>query len=118
MLSFRLLLVFTFLVACHRPKEVRGLYLSQDGAGVFFPCDDSTMVIHVPDSGLSTSYHNLAGSTTQPLFVRLRGVQRDSGSIYGGKHFLEVREVIEIRARTTGECPGVAQTSPSLQPGS
>ena len=117
MLSYRVLLLFIILAACHRPKEFRGLYLSQDGAGVLFPCDDSTMVIQVQDSALSASYRNLSSSTSQPLFVRVRGVQRDSGSIYGGKHFLEVHQVIETRARASGECPGIAQANPSLQPG-
>jgi hypothetical protein len=92
--------------------------MSQNGAGVFFPCDDSTMVIHVRDSALSTGYHELAGSTNQPVLVPLRGVRRDSGSNYGGRQFLDVREVIEIRVRGAGECPGIAPPSESLQTGS
>jgi len=28
------------VVACHRPTEVRGIYVSQNGVGTFFPCDD------------------------------------------------------------------------------
>ena len=117
MRSYRKLLLLTLLAACHRPEEIRGLYLSQDSAGVFFPCTDATMVMHVRDSALAASYQELAGSTHQPVFVRLRAVQRDSGSIYGGKHFLDVREVIEIRPRASGECPGVAQATPPLQAG-
>ncbi len=112
--SLSLLLV---LAACHRPEEIRGLYLSQDSAGVFFPCNDATMVMHVRDSALAASYLKLAGSARQPVFVRLRAVQRDSGSIYGGEHFLDVREVIEIRARATDDCPGVAQATPPLRTG-
>ena len=111
------LLLLTLLAACHRPEEIRGLYLSQDSAGVFFPCNDATTIMHVQDSALATRYQELAGSTHQPVFVRLRAVQRDSGSIYGGKHFLDVREVIEIRARAAGECPGIAQATPPLQTG-
>jgi hypothetical protein len=84
---------------------------------MFFPCDDSTMVMYVQDSTLSTGYQQLADSTKQPVFVRLHGVQRDSGSVYGSQHFLDVRDVMEIRARATGECPGVAPNAPSLQSG-
>jgi|GEM_PF-2408564 len=109
------LLLLVLLAACHRPEEVQGLYLSQDSAGVFFPCNDASMVMHVQDSALTTRYQELADSTRQPVFVRLRAVPRDSGSIYGGKHFLDVREVIEIRARAAGECPGIAQATPPLQ---
>jgi hypothetical protein len=111
------LLLLLILAACHRPEEIRGLYLSQDSAGVFFPCDDASMVMHVQDSALATSYHKLADSTHQPVFVRLRAVPRDSGSIYGGKHYLDVREVIEMRPRATGECPGIAQATSPLQTG-
>ena len=111
------LLLLLLLAACHRPEEIRGLYLSQDSAGVFFPCDDATTVMHVQDSALATSYQELAGSTHQPVFVRLRAVPQDSGSIYGGKHYLDVREVIKIRPRATGECPGVAQATPPLRAG-
>ena len=117
MRSYRKLLLLTLLAACHRPEEIRGLYLSQDSAGVFFPCDDATTVMHVQDSALATSYHKLADSTHQPVFVRLRAVPQDSGSIYGGRQYLDVREVIEIRARAAGECPGVAQATPPLQTG-
>lgn len=117
MRSYRKLLLLTLLAACHRPEEIRGLYLSQDSAGVFFPCTDATMVMHVQDSALAASYVKLAGPAHQPVFVRLRAVQRDSGSIYGGKHFLDVREVVEIRARATGECPGIAETTSPLQAG-
>lgn len=114
MRKFWALLLLTVLAACNRPKEFRGLYMSQDGNGVFFPCADSTLFIHVQDSGLSTRYDKLAGASPQPIFVRVRGVQRDSGSVYGGPHYLDVREVIEMRARAPGECPGVAGAGPSL----
>jgi hypothetical protein len=110
-------LLLLLLAACHRPEEIRGLYLSQDSAGVFFPCTDATMVMHVQDSALAASYYELAGSTHQPVFVQPRAVPRDSGSIYGGRHYLDVREIIEIRARATGECPGIAQATPPLQTG-
>lgn len=111
-------LLLLLLAACHdRPEEMRGLYLSQDSAGVFFSCTDATMVMHVQDSALAASYYELAGSTHQPVFVRLRAVPRDSGSIYGGRHYLDVREVIEIRPRAAEECPGIAQTTSPLQAG-
>jgi hypothetical protein len=117
MRAYPLMLLLTLLVSCNRPKEVHGIYLSQDGKGAFFPCDDSTMVMHVEDSTLAARYREVADSTNQPLVVSLLAVQRDSGSIYGGRHFLEIREVIDIRARAPGDCPGIAMTSPPLQSG-
>jgi hypothetical protein len=110
-------LLLLLLAACHRPEEIRGLYLSQDSAGVFFPCTDASMVMHIQDSALATSYQELAGLTHQLVFVRLRAVPRDSGSIYGGRHYLDVREVIEIRPRAAEECPGIALTTSPLQAG-
>ncbi len=118
MRSCSTILLVGLLAACHRPTEVRGLYLSQDSAGVFFPCDDATMIMRVRDSALSARFEAMADSARQPVFVRLRAVQRDSGSIYGGRHFLDVRDVIEMRPRAPGECPGVAPAAPPLGTGS
>jgi hypothetical protein len=118
MRSTLLVLILILLVACHRSQDVSGLYISQRGEGLFLPCDDPAMVIHIQDSALSTRYHRLADSTNQPVMARLRGVRRDSGSIYGGEHFLDVKEIIEVRARAPGECPGIAPIMPSLDSGS
>jgi hypothetical protein len=114
MRSYLIVSLVALSFGCHRPRDVRGLYLSQDGAGAFFPCEDSTTVLQVQDSTLSARYHALVGGSTEPAWAHLRGIQRDSGSVYGGKHYLEVREILELRLRAPGECPAVAQRSPSL----
>ncbi len=108
------------LVACRRPIEVRGLYVNHDGAGDFFPCDQPKMILRVSDSTLATSYRRNATAPYQLLFVRLRGVRADSGSIYGGSHHFLVRQILEIRARRSGECPSIAKPVPPtllLSPG-
>jgi hypothetical protein len=106
------------LVACRHPIEVRGLYVSGDGAGYLFPCDQPTTMWGVSDSALATRYRLTATNPHQLLYVRLRGVEVDSGGIYGpmghgGRHLL-VRTILEIRARGTGECPGIAPAPPML----
>jgi hypothetical protein len=101
-------------VACRRPVELRGLYVSNDGTGGFFPCDQPNTVFRVSDSALTTSYRLKATQPYQLLFVRLRGVRTDSGSIYGGSHHLLVRQILEIRARRSGECPNVAPPVPLM----
>jgi hypothetical protein len=102
------------LVACRRPVELRGLYVSHDGTGGFFPCDQPNTVLLVSDSALTTSYRLKATQPYQLLFVRLRGVRTDSGSIYGGSHHFLVQQILEIRARRSGECPNVAPPVPHL----
>lgn len=102
------------LVACGRPIDVRGLYVNDDGAGALVPCDQPKTLLTVTDSGLATRYRREATKPNEPLFVHLRGVRADSGSIYGGKHYLEVRQVLEVRARGVGECPNVANSASSV----
>jgi len=99
------------LVACGRPIDVRGLYVNDDGAGALVPCDQPKTLLTVTDSGLATRYRREATKPNEPLFVHLRGVRADSGSIYGGRHYLEVRQVLEVRARGGGECPNVANSA-------
>ena len=65
-------LAATVLAACHRPTEIRGVYLSRDGSGVLFPCDDARRVVDVPDSGLAVRYHAIT-TGNDPAFVRLHG---------------------------------------------
>jgi len=48
------------------------------------------------------------------MFVRLRGVRADSGSIYGGSHHFLVQQVLELRARNVGECPRLTAAVPLL----
>jgi hypothetical protein len=101
-------------VACRRPVELRGLYVSNDGTGGFFPCDQPNTVLRVNDSALTTSYRLKATQPYQLLFVRLRGVKTDSGSIYYSSHHFLVQQILEIRARRSGECPNVAPPVPLM----
>lgn len=96
------------LVACHRPTEVRGLYLAGAGSGWFFPCDDSKTVVVVQDTALVARYQHIATSN-EPVFVRLRGIKGHEGSIYGGQRSFKVQQILEVRPRAGGECPAVAQ---------
>jgi len=88
------------------------LYVNQDGAGSFFPCDDPKTVIAVQDSALESRYHRTATLPYQAVFVRLRGVNGHSGSIYGGQRIFTVQQILEVRTRASGECPRVAQPAP------
>ena len=104
----RLVVISGLLIACRHPIEVRGLYANHDGAGELFPCDRPKTMLQVSDSALATSYRLNATKPYQLLFVRLRGVRADSGSIYGGSHHFLVQQILEVRAPRSGECPGVA----------
>ena len=106
------------VVACNRPTEIHGVYITQDGTGVLFPCDDSRRVVHVEDSTLALRYRSVAPSH-EPVFVRLRGIKGHTGSPKGGAryHFL-VQEILEIRVRASSDCPDVAQPIPSRVSGS
>lgn len=98
-----------FTLACHRPTEIRGVYLNQSGSGTLFPCDDARHTLDVPDSTLATRYHSLA-TAGQPFYVRLRGIKGHSGSPKGGsRYYFQVQQILEIRPRASGECPDVAQ---------
>lgn len=109
------LVVCALLVACHRPTEVRGLYINGDSSGFLFPCDDPKIAIIVQDSALTTRYRTTAAAN-EPVFVHLRGVKGHSGSIYGGGRFFDVQQILEVRPRAAGECPGVAQPIAPLLP--
>ncbi len=100
------------LVACRRPVDVRGLYTARDHHGSFVPCDHPDTVFSVTDTALAATYHRAATTPHQWLFVRLRAVQSDSGSIYSGSHYLRVQHVLEIRARGPGECPKITEPTP------
>ncbi len=105
-------------VACHRPTEVRGVYLTRDGSGVLFPCDDSRRVVDVPDSALAARYHSVA-TAHEPLFVRLRGIKGHAGSPKGSpRYYFLVHEILEIRVRASSDCPDVAQPITPLLSGS
>ena len=112
-------LACALLVSCHRPTEVRGLYINGfingDSSGLLFPCNDPKIAIIVQHSALMTRYRTTA-ATNEPVFVRLRGVHGHSGSIYGGQRFFDVQQILEVRPRAAGECPGVAQPIAPLLP--
>src|SRR5436309_9619013 len=106
--------IASLLTACERSIEVRGIYVNDDGSGALVPCDQPKTLLTVTDSGLATRYRREATRPPEPLFVHLRGVRADSGSIYGGKHYLAVRQILEVRARGAGECPNVANSVSSV----
>ncbi len=92
--------------------------MAQDSSGIFFACDDPKTLVVVPDTALVTRYRAMTagggGESNQPLYVRLRGVKGHEGSIYGGQRYFVVQQVLEIRARKTGECPHVAQPASQM----
>ena len=90
-------------------KEMSGIYISQAGVGALFPCGDAGIRFVVQDSALGAR-----ADAVQPAFVRLRGVKSRSGSPKGGgqRHF-QVQQILEVRERANGECPGVG---PSIAP--
>jgi len=104
------------LGACHRPTEVRGIYVSQDGAGTFFPCDDPKSAVIVPDTALAARYQGAVSRPNEGLYVRLRGINARSGSIYSGRRYFVVQQIVEVRARARGECPRVARPLSSMLP--
>jgi hypothetical protein len=89
--------------------------------GVFFPCAQSSdhsvalvpsAVWWITDSALVNQYQRTATRPSELLFVRLRGVRADSGSIYSSSHHLLVQDVLELRKRTLEDCPHVGDSLP------
>jgi len=105
----RTLATVAVLAACRPSEEMSGIYVSQGGVGALFPCDDARIRFVIQDSVL-----NARTGALQPVFVRLRGVKSRTGSPKGGgqRHF-RVQQILEVRERAIGECPGVA---PSVAP--
>ena len=103
------LAIAAVLGACSPSEEMSGIYISQAGVGALFPCDDARIRFVVQDSALDAR-----ADAAHPAFVRLRGVKSRSGSPKGGgqRHF-QVQQILEVRERASGECPGVA---PSIAP--
>lgn len=101
-----LTLLSAAVVACHPSTEVSGMYI-QDSAGVLFPCSDAKIAMIVQNAAALTTRYRAATSSNQPMFVRLRGVKAQEGSIYGGQRYFEVQQILELRPRAAGECPGV-----------
>jgi len=93
-----------------------GVYVSLAGSGTLFPCDSANVAFMVPDSGLALRVRGSAAAAGEPVFVRLRGVKRRSGSIYDGRRWFQVEQVLELRPRATGECPNVAHAASTVLP--
>ena len=110
------LLLCSGIVACHRSTEVRGVYVSQNGAGTFFPCDDPKSAVIVPDSALAARYQRAVSAPNEAVYVHLRGINARSGSIYSGRRYFAVQQILELRARARGKCPQVAQPISSVLP--
>ena len=104
------------VVACHRSSELDGIYLTGNGPGTFLPCDSVNVMFMVPDSGLAAQTRAVAVSPGDLIFVRLRGVKRRSGSIYDGRRWFQVEQVLEIRRRASGECPKVVESATTVLP--
>ena len=101
-------LVLAGLVACHPVTEVRGIYAAQGKSGMFFPCSEPNTAVIVPDSTLASQYQQL-GDHDQGAYVHLRGVSTKGGSIYDGRRYFVVQQILELRVRAPGECPQVAR---------
>ena len=95
--------------------EVQGIYLGEDGRGVFFPCDDGSSIVRVQDSTLQARYRALRDTSGAGVFVRLRAEEHDSGSVYESRQYLVLDSILELRARRPGECPGVVEASGVLE---
>jgi hypothetical protein len=110
---FSVVVISGLVIGCQRPVEVRGLYVT-DHQGTFVACDHPKTIVVVSDSALAARYRRTTTKPHQALFVRLRGVFADSGSIYYSSHHLLVQQILEMRAPREGECPSVAAAIPSL----
>lgn len=107
MRRYTVLVACALLGACRRPTEVHGMYVSADSAGTLFPCDEPKVAIMVADTALRARFRATTVDS-KPVFVRLRGVNGRSGSIYSGRRYFQVQQILEVRPRGAGECPGVA----------
>jgi hypothetical protein len=117
---FSIVAIAGLVVGCQRSVEVRGLYVT-DHHGTFLACDHPQIrktVVVVHDSALAARYRRTATRPQQWLFVRLRGLASDSGSIYGSQRYLLVQQILEIRAPRESECASGAAANPSLLLGS
>ena len=109
------LLLAVGLAACRQATEVRGIYIAQGGSGTFFPCDEPNSALIVPDSLLAARYEQLT-PRDRGAYVRLRGVAARSGSIYSGRQYFVVQQILELRSRAESECPRVAHGLAGIVP--
>jgi len=107
------LVVFLAMAACRRTTDVRGIYVNQDSSGTLFPCTDATAAVLVPDRALAMRYFATM-SPSQAAYVELRGFTAKSGSIYSGRPYFVVKQIIALRPRAEGECPAVAHSLNSV----
>jgi hypothetical protein len=112
-----LLLLLPVFSACQRQVDVSGTYLGFDSGGALVPCNQPRAIWRLADSTLAARYR--AQRTSQGLFVRLIGVLRDSGSVYGAAHqsrahYFDVQQIIEARPRHANECPIASDTLPAM----
>ena len=105
-------LLASLCAGCWRDIEVSAAYLNLQNDAAIFPCDQPQSMWRVRDSALAAAYARQPAPSA-PLFVRLRGVKADSGSIYGSAHYFQVKQVLEARPRRVGECP-IASDSAAL----
>ena len=113
----RLVFCFLLLAACHKQTEVRGIYVNQDSLGTLFPCTDAHAAVIVPDRALAARYFAAVSAPSQPAYVDLRGFNTKSGSIYSGRRYFVVQQIIDVRPRAEGECPAVAHSVTSVLKG-
>src|SRR5258708_37101487 len=99
------------LVACHSPVEVSGLYVAYDDTGALVRCDNPDTILIVRDSALAATYRVAATHPYERMFVRLRGVRADSGSIYGGSPPLPRPPLDRLRAPPAGEVRPLADAA-------
>jgi hypothetical protein len=106
------------VAACHSTTEIRGIYVyqlsNQLPAGTLFPCTEPNQAVLVPDSTLATRYFAAVRAPNQPAYVELRGFSAKSGSIYSGRQYFVVEQILAVRPRAEGECPAVAHPVTSV----
>ena len=107
------LVLVVLLAACRPTTEIRGIYVNQDSTGTLFPCTDANAAVLVPDRALAMRYF-AALHPSEPAYVELRGFATKSGSIYSGRRYFVVQQIIAVRPRAEGECPAVAHPVTSV----
>src|SRR6267142_1764775 len=99
---------------CRDILRFHGIYVNQDATGTLFPCTDSKHAVLVPDTALAARYRATMTAPSQAAYVDLRGISTRSGSLYSGRRYFLVQQIIEIRPRAEGECPQVAHSISSV----
>lgn len=79
--------------------------MEQGGRGRFLTCESPARLLMIEDSVLSRAYRAVASAPSEILYLRLKATPFDSGSIYGGRTFLRVERIEEVRKLRENECP-------------